>query len=278
MRRRRRIWARHCAETNFVQRIVAGLEYDGAPFCGWQSQKYGGGIQDAVQRALAPLNGGAASVIAAGRTDAGVHSALQIVHFDAQVRPPEIWRRAANAHLPKTIRMLWAHPAPPEFHARHSAVRRHYRYLILNRPMPSAFWHAFAAHCPHPLNVAAIVAAAKMILGAHDFSAFRAAACQAKTPCRTLYEASVRQDGEWLIFDFCADGFLHKMVRNIVGALLAIGKNRQNPEIIGEWLAKKSRALCPPPAPPCGLYFCGAEYRPPFAPPQTLRRPLSLPA
>ena len=259
-----------------MQRIVAGLEYDGAPFCGWQSQKSGCGIQDAMQRALTAANGAMPVVNAAGRTDAGVHASLQIVHFDTAVlRPPEIWRRAANAVLPKPVRLLWAHPAAKNFHARHSAVRRRYQYIILNRPAAGGLMHNFAAFCPASLDAAAMNAGAALLCGRHDFSAFRAVACQAKTPFRTLESAAVRRCGEFIFLDFCADGFLHKMVRNIVGALLMVGRGVKKPEWIGELLQTKTRALCPPPASPRGLYFIGAEYPPHLAPPETHRPPFT---
>lgn len=259
-------------------RIVAGLEYDGAPFCGWQSQKNGCGVQDEIRRALSFANGAPPIVHAAGRTDAGVHASLQIVHFDAAVsRTGEVWRRAANAVLPKQARLLWARKAADDFHARYSAVRRRYRYVVLNRPAPPGLMHTFAAHCSEPLNAAAMRTAARFLCGTHDFSAFRAASCQAKTPFRTVETATVRRRGEWLFLDFCADGFLHKMVRNIVGALLLVGCGRQKPEWIFELLQTKTRALCPPPAPPRGLYFTGAQYPPHLAPPEMYRPPF-LPA
>lgn len=259
-----------------MQRLVVGLEYNGAPFCGWQSQRDGCGVQDATQRALTPANGSPPIVYAAGRTDAGVHAALQIAHFDAAVlRPPDEWRRAANASLPRQIRMLWASVAPPDFHARYSAGRRYYQYILVNRPTPPALMHGFAAFCPEPLAAAKMRAGAAFLSGRQDFSAFRAAACQSKTPHRTIYEATVRRRGDWIIFDFCADGFLHKMVRNIVGALLEVGRGTQEPEWIAELLRQKTRALCPRPAPPGGLYFTGANYLPPFTPPEMRRPPFA---
>lgn len=229
-----------------------------------------------MQRALSPPNGCPPIVHSAGRTDAGVHAALQIAHFDVGVsRPPEVWRRAANARLPRQIRMLWAHPAPSDFHARHSAVRRFYQYIVA--ASPTALLDGFTAFCPSPPSAGMMREGAARLLGNRDFSAFRAASCQAKTPFRTLYEAEVRRCGGLIIFDFCADGFLHKMVRNIVGALLQIGRNGRDPEWIGELLRNKTRADCPPPAPPSGLYFTGAEYTPSFTPPETRRLPFFSP-
>ncbi|MBE8158077.1 MAG: tRNA pseudouridine(38-40) synthase TruA [Betaproteobacteria bacterium] len=246
-------------------RIAVGLEYDGGKFRGWQSQPCGGGIQDAVQRAFSPANGAPVSVHSAGRTDAGVHAAMQIAHFDTAVnRPPEIWIRAANAVLPSAVRVLWAQTAAAEFHARYSAIRRHYTYVILSRPHPSALWRDFAAFCPPPLSLAAMRAAIEKVRGRHDFSAFRAASCRAKTPVRTIYSATAKARGDFLLLEFCADGFLHRMVRNLVGAVLAVGKGEKPPEWMEEVLLKKERSACPPPAAAAGLYFCGADYPPQF--------------
>lgn len=246
------------------RRVVLGLEYDGGVFCGWQSQPCGGGVQDAVERALIPANGKFATAHAAGRTDSGVHAAMQIVHFDAaKERPPETWIRAANAALPPAVRVLWARESPADFHARFSALRRHYQYAVLNRPHPSALRRNFAAFCHAPLDEAAVQNGLERICGRHDFSAFRASSCRAKTPVRTLH-AAARRCGEFVFLDFYADGFLHRMVRNIAGAVLEVGKGNKPPEWMEELLAKKNRNLCPPPAPAAGLYFTGAEYPPQF--------------
>ena len=177
-------------------RWAAGLEYDGGAFRGWQSQKCGGGAQDAMLRALSPLGG--RGVAAAGRTDSGVHAALQIVHFDSDIaRPPEVWSRAANDALPPPIRMLWAAEMPDNFHARHSAVRRRYHYVILNRPPSSAILRGRAMHCRTPLSLDALREGLSALPGERDFSAFRAAACQAKTPHRCLHFAEVEKRGDF---------------------------------------------------------------------------------
>ena len=248
------------------------MEYDGGAFRGWQSQKCGGGAQDAMLRALSPLGG--RGVAAAGRTDSGVHAALQIVHFDSDIaRPPEVWSRAANDALPPPIRMLWAAEMPDNFHARHSAVRRRYHYVILNRPPSSAILRGRAMHCRTPLSLDALREGLSALPGERDFSAFRAAACQAKTPHRCLHFAEVEKRGDFLVLSFCADGFLHHMIRNIVGALLEIGKGRRPPGWTAELLQKKNRALSAATAPACGLYFTGADYPPHFPLPETFRLP-----
>lgn len=261
-------------------RIALALEYDGCGFLGWQSQPGGGSVQDAVQEALAAANNGILPVVqSAGRTDAGVHATLQIAHFDPQpVRPPKAWAGAANAALPSEIRVLWAHVAPPGFHARNSAMRRFYQYVLFNRACSSALMHGRAGFFAPPLDAGSMDDAAKRLLGTHDFSCFRAASCEARTPIRTMHESSVRRRGETVIFDFCADGFLHHMIRNIVGALLHVGSGRRRPEWVDDLLRNKDRTLSAPTAAAAGLYFTGAEYLPHFAMPEHRRPPLPISA
>lgn len=211
-------------------------------------------------------------VSAAGRTDTGVHASLQIVHFDTvKDRTPGTWVRAANDKLPATMRMLWACPVAEDFHARHSARRRFYQYAVLNRSAPSALLRDFTAHCPQTLNMDKMQVGAEYLCGRHDFSAFRASSCQAKTPVRNVEHIDIVRKGDWVILNFCADGFLHRMVRNIVGALLPVGLGEQQPEWILQLLNGKDRTLSPPPAPPQGLYFAGAEYSQEIVLPETRR-------
>jgi len=220
-------------------RIALGVEYDGSSFLGWQSQAEGKTVQDTLQFALSQIAGEQPageqiSVIAAGRTDTGVHALEQVVHFDTQAdRPLSAWVRGVNALLPESIAALWAHPVPDEFHARFSAHGRSYRYLLINRATRPAI-HAGKAGWYHaPLDVAAMQAAAQCLLGEHDFSAFRASQCQAKSPIKRLHQLDIRRQGEMLIFDVSADAFLHHMVRNIVGCLVYVGKGKYPPG----WLA-----------------------------------------
>lgn len=242
-------------------KVALALEYDGSPFHGWQSQPGGQTVQDHVERALSAVAGHAVRVYAAGRTDAGVHAALMPAHFETEVRrQPSAWVKGGNAHLPATIKMLWAKPVRSHFHARHSSQRRYYQYILLNQPTPPALLHSHAGHCPQPLELAAMRQAARFLRGEHDFSAFRAAACQAKSPRRHLYHLRIRRRGCWLIFDFCGNGFLHHMVRNIVGALLYVGRQRQPPQWIRALLAAGDRNLSAPTAAAAGLYFNGALY------------------
>lgn len=259
-----------------MSKMAAALEYDGAYFCGWQSQRGGGSVQDAVQQALLPLAGGAVTVHAAGRTDAGVHATLQMIHFEVEtVRPAAVWVRGVNARLPAAVRMLWVQPAAADFHARYAAERRSYQYLLLTRPVASALLRHTAAYCRPPLVLEKMQEGIAQLAGAHDFSAFRAASCQAQTPHRHLYTAAVRRCGDLLVFDFCADGFLQHMIRNMVGALLAVGQERKPPQWLGELLRGRNRQAGAKPAAAGGLYFTGAQYPCRFGLPES-ERPLPL--
>lgn len=242
-------------------RIALGLEYDGAGFCGWQSQPGGGGIQDHLQQAIAQVAGHAIVLHAAGRTDAGVHALSQVAHFDtAAERPLSAWVRGVNAFLPAGVRVLWARPVPSEFHARFSARGRSYQYLLINRPVAPAIWHGRAGWFHQPLDVPAMQQAAALLVGTHDFSAFRAAECQAKSPVKQLLHAEVRRSGDCIAFEFRAGAFLHHQVRNMVGALVYVGKGKHAPEWMATLLAARDRRLAPPTFAADGLYLCGVDY------------------
>jgi tRNA pseudouridine38-40 synthase len=242
-------------------RLALGLEYDGSRFCGWQTQPRQCGVQDAVERSLSEIAGEAVATTCAGRTDAGVHALGQVVHFDTSVsRPLSAWVRGANALLPAAVAATWVHPVAAEFHARYSARSRRYRYVLLNRAVRPAADFGRAGWFHIPLDVPRMQSAAKLLLGEHDFSAFRAAECQARTPVRTLATLEIRRRGDYVTFDFQANAFLHHMVRNIVGSLLYVGKGKHPPEWIGEVLAGRDRAQAAPTIEAAGLYLCGVEY------------------
>jgi tRNA pseudouridine38-40 synthase len=246
-----------------VTRIALGVEYCGTPFRGWQSQAGGQTVQDALESALNEIAGEPVGVICAGRTDAGVHATHQVVHFETSVeRPQSAWVRGVNSHLPDAVAVRWAQPVAESFHARFSARGRRYRYLLLNRPQRPGLWQGRVGWFHLPLDVSAMREAARKLIGEHDFSAFRAADCQAKTPIKTLWQAEVRQSGSLLVFDFEASAFLHHMVRNLVGSLVHIGKGRQAPGWIDELLQMKDRKLAAPTFSPDGLYFRGPIYEP----------------
>lgn len=242
-------------------RIALGLEYDGRAFCGWQSQLGGCGAQDALEAALARMAGHPVRISAAGRTDAGVHALSQVVHFDTEVtRPQSAWVRGVNAFLPASLRVQWAQTVDAEFHARFSAERRSYQYWLQVSPVAPAVLAGKVGWYHRPLDLNAMRAAAAMLLGEHDFSAFRAAECQAKSPIKTLYQADIRQHGDFILFEFCASAFLHHMVRNLVGSLVYVGNGNFQPAWIGELLQQKDRTRAAPTFMPDGLYLTGVHY------------------
>lgn len=244
-------------------RIALGLEYEGSGFCGWQSQAGGGAVQNVLESALSIVADAPTRVVCAGRTDAGVHALAQVVHFDTEaVRPDTAWVRGVNAHLPASVAVRWAQPVSSEFHARFSARGRHYRYLLLNRPERPGLMARRVGWFHRPLDVETMAAAASLLLGEHDFSAFRSIECQAKSPVKILRRAGIVRHGDLLVFDFEASAFLHHMVRNLVGALVYVGKGAHPPVWLAELLAGRDRARAAPTFEACGLYFAGVDYDP----------------
>lgn len=242
-------------------RIALGLEYDGSAFCGWQTQPSGCAVQDALEAALARIADQPVATVAAGRTDAGVHAGWQVVHFDTDaIRPASAWVRGVNTFLPPAVSVLWARETDPAFHARFDAISRSYRYRLLPRAARPGLLHGHVGWWHGPLDVDAMRAAAAALLGQHDFSAFRAAECQAKSPVRTLHRIEVGPDGDCIRFDLRANAFLHHMVRNIVGALVYVGAGRWPPDAIATLLASRDRRLAPPTFAPDGLSLVGVEY------------------
>ena len=257
-------------------RIALCIEYDGRGFCGFQSQPERCGVQDALQEALRAVAGSAVTVVAAGRTDAGVHATAQIVHFDTDVaRPDTAWVRGVNANLRSTAAVLWAQPVTDRFHARFAAQARHYTYLLLDRPQRPGLSAGRVGWYHRPLDVDAMREAAAALPGMHDFSAFRAAECQAKSPVKTLARLDITRTGDLVRLDLSATAFLHHMVRNIVGALVYVGAGRQPAAWVAELLAGRDRTRAAPTFAPDGLYFAGADYDPVHGLPAT-RRPLPL--
>jgi tRNA pseudouridine38-40 synthase len=258
-------------------RIALGIEYDGSRFCGWQTQPQGCGAQDALERGLAEIAGEPVSTVCAGRTDAGVHALGQVAHFDTTAqRPLAAWVRGTNALLPPALAVRWSHAVAADFHARYSAVSRSYRYLLLNREVRPAADNGKVGWFHLPLDLEKMRAGARLLLGEHDFSAFRAAECQARTPVRTLHRVEIAREGDLLTFDVRANAFLHHMVRNIAGSLLLVGRGERTVAWVGEVLASRDRTRAGPTAPPQGLYFVGAEYLREYGlPSYTLHRPRS---
>lgn len=260
-------------------RIALGLEYDGSRFLGWQTQPCGGTVQDALEAALAAIAGERAAVTCAGRTDRGVHARGQVVHFDTGAERPEAaWVRGVNALLPECAAVLWSRRMPENFHARYGALSRTYRYVLLNRSVRPALAARYAGWMHAPLDVEAMREAARFLVGRHDFSAFRSAECQAKTPVRTLHELSVACRGERIDFVLRANAFLHHMARNIVGALAWVGKGSRAPVWVRDVLESRQRASAAPTFSPEGLYLESVEYAPGWNLPRTEPEALTIPA
>jgi tRNA pseudouridine38-40 synthase len=246
-----------------MARIALGLEYDGSAFAGWQAQAHAQGVQSAVEAALSVVADHAVSVTAAGRTDAGVHALMQVVHFDTSaVRTERGWVLGANTNLPPQVSALWAREVPDAFHARYSAIARRYRYVILNRTPRPALAAARVAWVRDPLDAERMHAAAQHLVGEHDFSSFRAAECQARTPMRRVHEISVVRQGQLVVLSVLANAFLHHMVRNIAGVLIAIGTGARPVEWCAEVLAARDRRQGGVTAPANGLYLHGVRYSP----------------
>ena len=242
-------------------RVALGVEYDGSRFCGWQTQPQGCAVQDALERALTEVAGGRVSTICAGRTDAGVHALGQVVHFDtAAERPESAWVRGVNTLLPAACAVGWSRPVAPDFHARYSAVNRCYRYLLLNHPVRPALDAARTGWFHLPLDTDRMQRAARLLLGEHDFSAFRSAECQARTPVRTVTRLDVARRGDYIVFELCANAFLYHMVRNIVGCLVYVGKGKYSLEWLGEVLRGCDRARAAPTVEAAGLYLMRVVY------------------
>ena len=242
-------------------RVALGLEYDGSRFCGWQTQPQGCAVQDALERALVTVAGAPVATICAGRTDAGVHALAQVVHFDTTAeRPGAAWVRGVNALLPPACAVHWSRPVAPEFHARYSATSRSYRYVLLNHPVRAALDETRVGWFHLPLDLDAMRRGARMLVGEHDFSAFRSAECQARTPVRTITRLDIERRDAYVIFDICANAFLHHMVRNIVGCLVYVGKGKYPPEWVGEVLDGRDRARGAPTFEAAGLYLSRVAY------------------
>ncbi|CAK0745116.1 tRNA pseudouridine(38-40) synthase [Gammaproteobacteria bacterium] len=245
-----------------IQRIVLGIEYDGTGFHGWQSQTPGvATVQACLGAAISRVANHPVVLHGAGRTDAAVHAICQVAHFDTSAqRPDRAWVLGSNAALPPDINLLWARPVPEGFHARFSAIARHYRYCILNRWARSALERHRWVWMHRPLDVERMEVAAGLLIGEHDFSSYRASGCQAHSPVRTIHYLRVTRHEDRVILSVGANGFLHHMVRNIVGVLMAIGQGEYPPEWASELLAYRDRTRGGVTAPPWGLYFAGVDY------------------
>lgn len=243
------------------QTYAIGIEFIGTHYRGWQRQQEVISIQECLETALTKIANEPIELIAAGRTDAGVHASNMIAHFTTTAhREPYNWLRGLNTLLPKDIAVRWLVLMPNEFHARFSAIARRYRYIILNQPYRPAILHGQVTHIYYPLDFDKMQMAVQPLVGTHDFTSFRAAACQSNQPVRNVHFAKLIRHGDFFVLDIQADGFLHHMVRNIMGSLLAIGSGEQSIDWLRELIQAKDRTLAAPTASADGLYFINALY------------------
>jgi tRNA pseudouridine38-40 synthase len=252
-------------------RIAAVLEYDGSGFCGWQRQEQARSVQACVEEALSRIADEPIQVTVAGRTDTGVHATAQVIHFDTSaLRTSYAWVRGTNTHLPPEVALLWAGEVGETFHARYAASGRHYRYVILNRAVRPTYLAQRVTHEYRELDVARMREGAKLLIGEHDFTSFRATECQAKSPVRELRRLEVARHGDFVHIIAYANAFLQHMVRNIAGVLMDIGAGERAPGWAREVLEARDRKQGGVTAPPDGLYLTAVEYADSFGIPASL--------
>lgn len=244
-----------------MNKIALGIEYNGSAYNGWQGQKHGLGVQEVLEKALSYVANEPVKVVCAGRTDTGVHAACQVVHFETSAeRSERAWVLGTNTRLPNDIGVNWAKPVDVSFHARFSALRRRYRYVICNRPVRPAILDKLVSWDYRPLDEQRMQQAAVYLQGEHDFSSYRAMQCQAKSPVRTVHQLEVTRSGDFIYIDIEANAFLHHMVRNIAGVLMAIGAGEKPVDWASEVLEHRDRRMGGVTAPPHGLYFMKVSY------------------
>jgi len=244
-------------------RLALGISYNGQAYQGWQSQLSGQTVQDQLEVALGKFTVQRVSTLCAGRTDSGVHGLMQVVHFDTPLeRTPSSWVRGTNSFLPHDIAVEWAQAVPDEFHCRASALSRRYAYILLESPVRPSVDAGRVGWVFRPLDMGAMQQAAAHLLGEHDFSSFRASACQALSPVKTLQRIDISQRGAYWRFEFEANAFLHHMIRNLMGCLIAVGQHKQHPDWARDVLLARNRDAAAPTFSPDGLYFLGPRYAP----------------
>lgn len=248
-------------KTPLVGRLAMGVEYDGSAYCGWQRLKHVPSVQGELERALAKVANQPVTLHASGRTDSGVHATRQIVHFDVPVpRSEKAWVFGVNANLARDVAVRWVREVPDTFHARFKALARRYRYIILNQPSRPVLERANVTWCRDTLDADAMHRAAQVLVGEHDFSSFRAAGCQSKSPWRHLHFIEVQRHGPLVVIDVQGNAFLHHMIRNIVGALMTVGRGEQGDGYLTKLLALQDRKLSDVTAPASGLHFVDSLY------------------
>jgi tRNA pseudouridine38-40 synthase len=250
--------------------VALGISYNGQPYQGWQSQLSGQTVQDRLEAALARFTTQKTSTLCAGRTDAGVHGLMQVVHFDTAVeRSPSAWVRGTNSFLPRDIAIQWACPVPDAFHCRASALSRRYAYILLESQVRPSLEAGRVGWAFRPLALAPMQQAAELLLGEHDFSSFRASACQALSPIKHLQRLAIMRRGAYWRFEFEANAFLHHMIRNLMGCLIAVGQGQYPPAWITQVLQARDRKVAAPTFSPDGLYFLGPRYAPHWGLPES---------
>ena len=250
-------------------RVVLGVSYNGQAYQGWQSQLSGQTVQDKLEKALGNFTAQRVSTLCAGRTDSGVHALMQVVHFDTErERDAHSWVRGTNANLPRDIAVQWAVLTAKDFHCRACATSRRYAYVLLESPVRPSVEVGRVGWTFRPLDLDAMRRAADILLGEHDFTSFRASACQALSPVKTMLEISLHKRGAYWRIEFEANAFLHHMIRNIMGCLVQIGQGLKPPEWMAEVLAARDRNAAAPTFSPDGLYFLGPRYDPQWGMPE----------
>ena len=249
------------ADREDLQRWALGISYNGQGYEGWQSQPSGRTVQDHLEAALSQFAAEPVATVCAGRTDAGVHGLMQVVHFDTALeREAFSWVRGTNSFLPPDIAVQWAHPVPTQFHSRASASARRYAYVLLESAVRPSVEAGRVGWVFRPLEAQAMQTAADALLGEHDFTSFRASGCQARTPVKTMHRIEISRRGPYWRFEFEANAFLHHMIRNIMGCLVVVGQGLQPPGWMAQVLAARSRDAAAPTFSPDGLYFLGPVY------------------
>ena len=249
------------ADRQDLQRWALGISYNGQGYEGWQSQPSGRTVQDHLEAALSQFAAEPVATVCAGRTDAGVHGLMQVVHFDTALqREAFSWVRGTNSFLPPDIAVQWAHPVPTQFHSRASASARRYAYVLLESAVRPSVEAGRVGWVFRPLEARAMQTAANALLGEHDFTSFRASGCQARSPVKTMRRIEISSRGPYWRFEFEANAFLHHMIRNIMGCLVVVGQGLQPPTWMAQVLAARSRDAAAPTFSPDGLYFLGPVY------------------
>ncbi|MBA3056356.1 MAG: tRNA pseudouridine(38-40) synthase TruA [Gammaproteobacteria bacterium] len=244
-------------------RLALGISYNGQAYQGWQSQLSRQTVQDKLELALGKFTAQRVSTLCAGRTDAGVHGLMQVVHFDTLLeRATSSWVRGTNALLPRDIAVEWAQVVPLEFHCRANAISRRYAYIVMESPVRPSVDVGRVGWVFKPLDLGAMQQAVKHLLGEQDFSSFRASACQALSPIKTLRRIDISKRGSYWRFEFEANAFLHHMIRNIMGCLVTVGQGKQTPQWVRHVLLERDRDAAAPTFSPDGLYFLGPCYAP----------------